>query len=129
MPRSGPGPITGSWSISTVPEVGRSSPATMLSKVDLPQPDEPTRHTNSWSATSRFTWSMARTVPRFLVRYSFTRSVTTSFGGRDELPNATSGAAVSGPVSTADASAGPRTVTTEPTATPGCATSGGRGRS
>ena len=32
---------------STVPEVGTSRPATMFSSVDLPQPDDPTRHTNS----------------------------------------------------------------------------------
>src|SRR5579875_3220484 len=37
------------------PEVTRSSPATMRSKVDFPQPDGPTMTTNSPSATSRFT--------------------------------------------------------------------------
>ena len=107
----GPGPTIGSWSISTVPTVGISSPAMMLSSVDFPQPDDPTRHTNSRSATSRFTWSMASTVWR-LVRNSFTRSVTTSLGGRSPSTGA----------------AAARTVTTVPTAPPGCATNGARGR-
>ena len=40
-------------SIQTRPLVGISNPATMLSKVDLPQPDAPTMHTISPSPTSR----------------------------------------------------------------------------
>ena len=116
----GAGPMTGSWSISTVPDVGMSSPAMMFSSVDFPQPEDPTRHTNSRSATSRFTWSIASTVWRF-VRNSFTRSVTTSFGA---FPWAT------GTLATNSASSAPvdaPTVTTGPTATPGCATSGATG--
>src|SRR5216684_5670362 len=39
--------------ISTIPALGRSSPATMLSSVDLPQPDGPTRTVNSPLSISR----------------------------------------------------------------------------
>ena len=69
---------------------------------------------------------MASTVSRFLVRYSFTRSVTTSFGGR-AAADVTSGRRVSGLVD-GGRLGGACTVTTGPTATPGCAASGGRGR-
>ena len=61
MPRSGPGPTIASPSIVTLPLVGISSPATMFSSVDFPQPDAPTMQTNSPSATSRSIPSMART--------------------------------------------------------------------
>src|SRR5882757_1984445 len=50
MPRSLPGPVTGLPSTVTSPVVGSSKPATMRSKVDLPQPEAPMRKTNSpWS--------------------------------------------------------------------------------
>ena len=39
--------------ISIVPALGRSSPATMLSSVDLPQPDGPTSTVNSPLSMSR----------------------------------------------------------------------------
>src|SRR6266568_3728952 len=45
--------------IRSSPEVMSSSPAIMLSVVDLPQPDGPTRITNSPSAMSRLTSSTA----------------------------------------------------------------------
>ena len=41
MPRSGPGSRTGAPSSTMRPLLGRSSPATSRSKVDLPQPDGP----------------------------------------------------------------------------------------
>ena len=44
---------------STVPAVGWSSPATRLSRVVLPQPEAPTRQTNSPGATSSETRSRA----------------------------------------------------------------------
>src|SRR5215470_14799105 len=47
MPRSLPGPVTGLPSTRTSPVVGSSKPATMRSKVDLPQPDAPIRQTNA----------------------------------------------------------------------------------
>ena len=58
-----------SWNISagrprfteTVPWVGESRPATMLSSVLLPQPDAPTRQTNSPGATSSDNRSRATT--------------------------------------------------------------------
>src|SRR5581483_5049034 len=43
----------------TVPPSGRLSPATMLSRVDLPQPDGPTMARNSPGATSNDTRSSA----------------------------------------------------------------------
>ena len=46
---------------SADPEVGASSPARMLRIVVLPQPDGPSRHTNSPSPTSNDTWSTAVT--------------------------------------------------------------------
>ena len=55
MPRS-----AGSTSFTTLPPIddlalgdGSSSPAIMLSSVDFPQPEGPTKTTNSPSATSR----------------------------------------------------------------------------
>ena len=46
---------------STEPWVGESRPATMLSSVLLPQPDAPTRQTNSPGATSSVRRSSATT--------------------------------------------------------------------
>src|SRR5690606_32845997 len=43
----------------TRPEVGRSSPAAMFSRVDLPQPVGPTTETNSPGATARVASRMA----------------------------------------------------------------------
>ena len=43
----------------TVPPVGRSRPATRLSRVDLPLPDGPITATDSPAASSRLTWSTA----------------------------------------------------------------------
>ena len=53
IPRSGPGPPTGCPSISTRPEVGVSSPATIRSNVLLPQPDGPRIVMKSLCATAR----------------------------------------------------------------------------
>ena len=52
MPRSRPGPLMALPSSRTAPVVGSSSPATMFSNVDLPQPEAPIRTTNSSSAIS-----------------------------------------------------------------------------
>src|SRR5215468_7291467 len=60
MPRSAPGPVTGSPSRSTRPLVGRSSPATMRRSVDFPQPDGPRRQMKSLSETRSDVGSMAR---------------------------------------------------------------------
>ena len=57
----GIGPVTRSPSQSTVPWVGRRSPATNESSVDLPQPLGPTMATNSPSGTSRSMSSSADT--------------------------------------------------------------------
>src|SRR5689334_21686605 len=63
MPRSRGGrPLASSPPSSTAPLLGSSSPATIRSTVDLPQPDGPSSTMNSPSLTSRFTLSTA-TVP------------------------------------------------------------------
>ena len=49
--------------MSTVPEVIVSSPATMRSSVDLPQPDGPTSTQNPPSGMSRLTPFTASTLP------------------------------------------------------------------
>src|SRR3954467_11301138 len=52
--------------ISTVPALGRSSPATMLSSVDLPQPEGPTSTVNSPLSMSRsIPFSTSRLAYRF----------------------------------------------------------------
>ena len=51
MPRSAPGALTTAPSSSTRPDVGASSPATILSSVDLPQPDGPRIEMKSLSVT------------------------------------------------------------------------------
>src|SRR5205807_3605237 len=58
--RSGPGALTGLPKASTVPSSGAMKPAMTLSSVDLPQPDGPSRQTNSPGATSRSMFSKAR---------------------------------------------------------------------
>src|SRR5438105_3547548 len=60
--RSGPGALTGLPKASTVPSSGAMKPAMTLSSVDLPQPDGPSRQTNSPGATSRSMFSNARMV-------------------------------------------------------------------
>jgi len=59
MPRSGPGAVTGAPSSITRPVLGESSPATMRSSVDLPQPDGPRRQMKSLSSTARSVFSSA----------------------------------------------------------------------
>jgi len=60
MPRSGPGPVTGTPSRRTRPSVGVSSPATIRSSVDFPQPEGPRMVMKSLSATARRVGSSAR---------------------------------------------------------------------
>ena len=55
MPMSGRGPSTGRPSSTTRPRVGGSSPAMILSRVDLPQPEEPITDTNSPLPSVRLT--------------------------------------------------------------------------
>ena len=52
-PRSGPGPAISLLPSSSSPDVQRSSPATRLRRVDLPQPEWPMRLTNSPRRTVR----------------------------------------------------------------------------
>src|SRR5689334_2899690 len=59
MPRSAPGPATGTPSSRMRPLLGCSSPATRRSRVDFPQPDRPRMVMKSLSATSRLTGSSA----------------------------------------------------------------------
>src|SRR5215470_14956302 len=60
MPRSAPGPRTGVPSDSTRPVVGWSRPATMRSRVDLPQPEGPSSTRKSWSSIVSEVGSSAR---------------------------------------------------------------------
>src|SRR5882762_969176 len=52
MPRSAPGPTTGTPSSNTRPAVGVSRPATIRNSVDLPHPDGPMIVMKSLSATA-----------------------------------------------------------------------------
>src|SRR5215831_6295402 len=63
IPRSAPGRVTGSPSSRTRPSLARSRPATILSKVDLPQPDGPKMAMKSLSATLSEMGSRARVDP------------------------------------------------------------------
>src|SRR5436305_3173365 len=78
MPRSAPGPVTGAASSSTRPVVGTSSPATMRSSVDLPQPDGPSTPMKSLSATASEVGSSARVggPPRTPWKIRLTASMT-----------------------------------------------------
>src|SRR5690349_14894056 len=76
MPRSGPGAPTSRPSTRILPELGSEKPATALSRVDLPQPEGPSRQTNwpcgisSWMSCRATTWrpSPANTLPTRLMR-------------------------------------------------------------
>src|SRR5258706_6337970 len=61
MPRSGPGPVTTVRPTLTSPPLACSKPAMMRSRVVLPQPEAPTRQTNSPRCTVRSTWLSAAT--------------------------------------------------------------------
>src|SRR5262245_22405442 len=63
MPRSAPGRVTGSPSSRTRPSLALSRPATIRSKVDLPQPDGPKMAMKSLSATVSEMGSRARVDP------------------------------------------------------------------
>src|SRR3712207_5049010 len=56
---SGPVSVTGRPFRIISPSVGLSRPARMLSRVVFPQPDGPTKHTNSSSSIVRFMFLMA----------------------------------------------------------------------
>ena len=61
MPVSERGSRIGTPPIEAVPALGRIRPATMRSKVDFPQPDGPTRVTNSLAWMESDTSSSATT--------------------------------------------------------------------
>ena len=121
MPRSGPGPIDRLVVDLDRPrgrhvEAGDDVQAASTCRSPTTRPG--TRTPGRPPGGSRRRW---RGRARRLVRNSFTRSVTTSFGGRGSR----------GRRARAVRSRRPRrlrTVTIVPTATPGCATSAGRGR-
>src|SRR5262245_32962496 len=50
------------------PDEGTSKPASMRSRVVLPQPDEPSNAKISPRVTSRLTWSTARVSPKSFVK-------------------------------------------------------------
>src|ERR1700752_3391448 len=71
MPRLAGGVVsTMRSSMRTCPELCSSSPAMMRRSVDFPQPDGPTKTTNSPSATSRSTPLMTSTLPKDLRIFS-----------------------------------------------------------
>src|SRR5690606_6242153 len=78
-PRSSGGvSLIRSPSMARSPLVISSSPAIMRSSVDLPEPDGPTKTTNSRSAISRSTPLMTSMLPKDLVAF-FNESVAISF--------------------------------------------------
>ena len=71
MPRSeGESAFTTWLSMASVPEVMSSSPATSRSRVDLPQPDGPTKTTNSLFLMSRSTPLITSTLPNDFFTWS-----------------------------------------------------------
>src|SRR6266404_7835230 len=72
--------------MATVPEVGSSSPAIRRRVVVLPQPDGPTRTSNSFSSTVKLAFCTARMLSparpaKILVRFSMTTRATQAFLG------------------------------------------------
>src|SRR5215813_4296996 len=83
MPRSGAGPAIGLPHISASPWLGSSKPATMRSRVDLPQPDAPIRQTNSPCSTATSTRASASISPSSTWKRLVTpRIATCGFGER-----------------------------------------------
>src|SRR5689334_8629369 len=72
----GLGPSRAPPSTVTLPRSGRSKPAMMFIKVDLPQPDGPTMATNSPSSTSKPTLSITGSAPRLDTKPLLTPSTT-----------------------------------------------------
>src|SRR6476661_7189676 len=80
MPRLAGGVAeTSSPSMTTRPEVESSSPAMTLSKVDLPQPEGPTKTTNSPSVTSRLMPFSTSTGPKAFFTFSIFSEPTILF--------------------------------------------------
>src|SRR5205085_10170475 len=77
--------LTTSPPIMMSPSEMSSSPAIILSVVDLPQPDGPTSTTNSWSAISR---SMPRTASTSSYFLTFLRRLTSAIGTPSALGRA-----------------------------------------
>src|SRR5271166_3715523 len=78
MPRSGDGPRTGCPPTVTVPSSLSRAPATIRSRVDLPQPDGPSRQTSSPARTSRLIPASATVRRPPLRKVLPTESITTS---------------------------------------------------
>ena len=93
MPRLAGGALsTFSPSIRTSPEVASSSPAMTRSSVDLPQPDGPTKMTNSPSSTSRSMPFSTSTLPKDLRTFSSFREPTVLFPLLDSESDGLAGA-------------------------------------
>src|SRR6266568_206132 len=81
--------------MATVPDVGSSRPAIRRRVVVLPQPDGPTRTSNSFSSTVRLALSTARMLSpwgpeKSFVRFSMTTRAMKSFlelGGKKSSPS------------------------------------------
>jgi hypothetical protein len=93
MPRSAPGPAMGLPSSTMLPLVGVSSPATMRSRVDLPQPEGPRMVMKSFSATLRSVACSATVPGPLLAAKVFDSWVTVRIGlvGRSHRPNCAQG--------------------------------------
>src|SRR5262249_51856641 len=87
-PRSGPGPWIGAPSIKTAPASGFSRPAIKFRSVVLPQPEGPTRQTNSpLPIENDMSWTAAVT-PRDadLKRLETARTSITRYDGARSMP-------------------------------------------
>src|SRR5215472_1842502 len=74
-------PLTGRPSTSASPRLGAMRPETMLSRVDLPQPDGPTIDTIAPSGTSKLTSRQATTGSRPRGRNTMPTSASRIFAG------------------------------------------------
>ena len=87
IPRSAPGPVTLRFETKISPAVGRSRPATMRRKVDLPQPDGPISETNSCAATLSDTpFSASTSCPSCRSKYVFDTPLAVRRSGIPEPP-------------------------------------------
>src|ERR1700722_6724842 len=83
------GAVTFSSPSKTVPEVARSRPAAIFSKVDLPQPEGPSRQTSSLLSAEKEIRSSTLSLPS---RSAWPYSFDTSLNSRSTLVSTLAGA-------------------------------------
>ena len=87
MPRSdGSAKVTSRPSIRMSPPLTVSSPAIIRSSVDLPEPEAPTKTTNSPFSMLRSTFSMTRTGPNDLLTFLSSTAATLACRARATGP-------------------------------------------